>query len=165
MRRLTPAASNDLAYINLPRLRGGLELLLSESSDTIAPAIGCRAQNKPYWQFDMPALIDIDAAAVDLGNISPRTVRRLIADGELQAVKIRGCAPRVVAASIRAYIERQSGAHNPDGAGQALHGARQCQSAQRETKTAFTSGPIHRTGGQAGQAEAAKRLAARLGLK
>ena len=115
------------------------------------------------------SLLTLSQAAQHLGGISERTVRRLIADNELQSVKIRGCAPRVLPESIRAYIDRlAASAHNPEGAGQASqYGAQQCQSANQQhgTRTESTSGQTRRTGGPAGQAEAARRLAARLGLE
>jgi hypothetical protein len=56
-----------------------------------------------------PKLLPKDAAARELGGVSPRTVDRLRAAGELATVRVRGRV-MVCAASLDAYIERQRGA-------------------------------------------------------
>lgn len=116
----------------------------------------------------MTELYTLPEAAQRL-RVSESTVRRLIRSGDIQAIKIRGCAPRVLPASIAAYVERLAGAaQNPECAGQAMHNTEreQCQSAnqRQETKTASTKGRTAPIGGAHGQNPAAARLAARLGL-
>lgn len=55
---------------------------------------------------DVPTLLTVDEAATAL-SVSPRTVRSLLAGGELQTIKIKRCT-RISAASLGAYVRRQA---------------------------------------------------------
>jgi excisionase family DNA binding protein len=53
---------------------------------------------------DAPHLLKVAEAAAMLG-VSPRTIWRMIADGQLKAVRVRGCT-RVYLQSVEEYLKR-----------------------------------------------------------
>ena len=112
-------------------------------------------------------LWNLDETARQLGNVHPRTVRRLIDRGELPAVRIGRCI-RVPAAAVRGWIEQKiSRAHNPSGARQAVAttGVQTlCQNAKSEIKTVSLPGRIPHSGGPVTPMDAANRLGSLLGF-
>lgn len=119
-----------------------------------------------------PMAITVGAAAVAL-SVSARTVRRLLAGGELAPVRI-GRAVRVNAASLRAFVERASPPPVPVPApeniavratlvrGAMARETKPCQDDRNETKTDFSRGQTHRSGGRASRMDAGAQLAALL---
>jgi excisionase family DNA binding protein len=61
----------------------------------------------------MSLLLTYAEAAESLG-VSPATLRRLVADGELPAVSVRG-AVRVARSDVERYVERLRTRRMPDG--------------------------------------------------
>lgn len=99
-----------------------------------------------------PLLWTVDQAAESM-RLSTRTVRRLIAAGELQAVRVRSRV-RLQPEAVAEYVARC--------VGQAV-GETTCKSASK-IKTESISGATRRTGGQVSQTEAGAKLANLLGL-
>jgi excisionase family DNA binding protein len=82
----------------------------------------------------MNLLWSLEETARQLGDVSVRTVRRLIERRQLQVVKIgRRCL--VVPASVEAFVEQQQSRHNPPRAGDVLGGNSTCQ--KRTTAMVF----------------------------
>ena len=110
---------------------------------------------------DAPHLLDLETAAARLA-VSPRTVRRLIAAGDLPSVRILS-ARRIIASDLAAYIaSRTAAGNNPHGV--AVHGENTCHVNTSETRTGYTSGRTRPIGGRASHAQAGAALAAVLGF-
>jgi excisionase family DNA binding protein len=56
------------------------------------------------YNKDAPHLLKVPGAAAMLG-VSPRTIWRMIADGQLKAVHIRGCT-RLYLRSVNEYVKQ-----------------------------------------------------------
>ena len=115
-----------------------------------------------------PLLWNLNETARQLGGISTRTVRRLVAAGELTRVRI-GRRVLIPDQSIQAYIERNMYlAHNDDCVGpdvqQSMETSTCQENAKTETRTVFTGVRTRRTGGLVSPTQAAKDLAAVLEL-
>jgi len=104
-----------------------------------------------------PLLWTLDEAGKAMGGISSRTVRRLIQTGELQAIRIRGCAPRIRPEDVQTWIEQNlTPGHN--------NGARGSVPKQ-EKSTCLTNVMTAPFGGRRTPMPADAALGARLGLK
>jgi excisionase family DNA binding protein len=110
----------------------------------------------------MTLLWSLEETAQQLGDVSVRTVRRLIERRQLEAVKIgRRCL--VVPASVMALVEQQQQSrHNPRRAGDVLGGHSTCQ--KRTTAMVYVNEKARHTGGRVSPTPAADALAAVLGL-
>ncbi|MBK1633765.1 hypothetical protein CKO31_24100 [Thiohalocapsa halophila] len=106
-----------------------------------------------------PLALTLEAAAEAL-SVSPRTVRRLLDAGELGRVKI-GRAVRVSAASVRAYVERQTQVDKA-AVGANTAGVRLPGGGQVETGACRTGAKTARSGGPATSTTAAAELDALL---
>jgi excisionase family DNA binding protein len=102
----------------------------------------------------------MDEAARQLGDVSPRTVRRMVDRGELPTVKV-GRLVRIPADAVRGWVENNMRpAHNPECVGQDVQRRSTCQeNAKPETKMVSTNGKTHRTGGYRSPTRAAAELA------
>ncbi|TAM46300.1 MAG: DNA-binding protein [Gammaproteobacteria bacterium] len=95
-----------------------------------------------------PLLWSLSEAARQLGDVSTRTVRRLLVRGDLPSVRVgrRLCVPSL---AVREWVTKQSGpAHNPERAGPAM----------REEKTWHTDAKIVPFIGSASPTQAAREL-------
>ncbi|MBK7542305.1 MAG: helix-turn-helix domain-containing protein [Candidatus Competibacteraceae bacterium] len=81
-----------------------------------------------------PLLWSITETARQLGEVSARTVQRMIADGDLVEVSVRG-RTMVDVASVRRYIENRRARARMEG-----------KPCQEKIETDFTSSRSHRTG-------------------
>ena len=106
-------------------------------------------------------LWNLDEAARQLGGISPRTVRRLLARGELPAVRI-GTRLLIPAESVQDWINRQTVTYAEPCVGRPARGTGTCP--DEKTKTASTNAGIPRSGGPVTPTRAARELAAVLKL-
>ena len=96
-------------------------------------------------------------------GVSVRTVQRLVKTGGLPHVTM-GRLCRIPASAVRDWVENKTQTvHNLHGVRQAVRDQqeiRTCQSARNtETRTGSLNGQTRPTGGQAGQTQAASRLA------
>ncbi|TQF00216.1 MAG: helix-turn-helix domain-containing protein [Spiribacter salinus] len=112
-----------------------------------------------------PVLWSLEEAGRQLGDVSTRTVRRMVERGELSAVRV-GRRITVPAEAVRAWVERNMDAtHNRSRAGSDVREASTCrESAKRETRTVSTGARTRRNGGRATPTQAASELAEALGL-
>ena len=94
-------------------------------------------------------------------DVSDRTVRRLIEDGEIRSGYCRGKL-LVDPPSVRDYLDRIFGKVNTNGAGQVVRENDAWQNAKQSTES--TTGTTHRTGGQATPTAAAAELGVVLGF-
>ena len=110
-----------------------------------------------------PLLLTI-AQAADCLSVSSRTVRRLIAAGELAPVKI-GRALRLRVTDLQSYVDRPMTQSNI-GPGVAVHGESTCHDARpkRARERASTSGSARRIGGLSTPLDSGARLAEVLGF-
>lgn len=110
-------------------------------------------------------LWSIDETARQLGEVSTRTVRRMVERGELPTVKV-GRLVRIPASAAHEWQEEQmSPAHNDNRAGRDVQGGSTCRrSARPEIRTVSKGGRIRRTGGRVSPMKAADELAAVLEL-
>ncbi|UZR29034.1 helix-turn-helix domain-containing protein [Methylococcus mesophilus] len=109
----------------------------------------------------MAILWSFDETARQLGNVSIRTVRRMIDRGELPTVRI-GRRRMIPAEYVHAYVAEQIDlAHNFSRAGNVRQEKRTWLNEARGS----TGAPIHKRGGQATPTAAAIELAAVLGLQ
>ncbi len=110
-------------------------------------------------------LYSLEDTARQLGNVSTRTVRRLIDQRLLSTCKV-GRRLMVVADSVRDYVDGNiRPAHNQQCAGLNVREISTCkESAKRGTGTVSTGGKIRHTGGPVSPMQAARELAAVLEL-
>jgi len=107
-------------------------------------------------------LYTLDESAEQL-RVSTRTIRRLTERGELPFVRI-GRAIRIPVASVKKWIDDNTlEGHNLSCAGDVQGGKSTCQN--DKIKMDFTSARIRPTGGRVTATQAAKELAAVVGLK
>ncbi len=98
-------------------------------------------------------LWSLDEAAMQLGGISARTVRRMIGDGELPGVSVRRSL-KVPVAAVHEWVEKNMYlAHNNSCAGPRVH---------KEKSTCHTVAKIAPFGGQVTPTTAGKELDALL---
>jgi excisionase family DNA binding protein len=92
-------------------------------------------------------LWSLDEAAKAMGGISARTVRRLIQTGELQAIRIRGCAPRIRPEDVQTWIEQNIACdHNDKDARGKVPNQREVAQCQKQQK-GYTNAQIRHTCG------------------
>ena len=104
-------------------------------------------------------LWDLEETARQLGNVSCRTVLRMIARGEIATRKV-GRRRMVVSESVRDWLDgEKEPAHTVSRVGRDVRGANVCQKHANEKTTASTADPIHRTGGPAMSMRVARELA------
>ena len=102
-------------------------------------------------------LWSLDEAAKAMGGISARTVRRLIQTGELPAIRIRGCAPRIRPEDVQTWIEQNIARDHNNGARGSVP--------KQEKSTCLTNVVTAQFGGRRTPMPADAALGARLGLK
>ncbi len=106
-------------------------------------------------------LLTISEAAHRLA-VSARTVRRLIATGDLPSVHIRS-ARRILESDLASYIDRAiTSRNNADGV--TAKGTTPCHAKRHETRTAFTNAQTRPSGGSAYPMPSGAALAAVLGF-
>ena len=104
-------------------------------------------------------LWDLEETAHQLGNVSARTVLRMIARGEIATKKV-GRRRMVVSRSVRDWLDGEmQPTHTVSSVGRDVRGANVCQKHANEKMTASTADPIHRTGGPATSMRVARELA------
>ncbi|PZN75384.1 MAG: hypothetical protein DM484_19005 [Candidatus Methylumidiphilus alinenensis] len=104
-------------------------------------------------------LWSLDEAAKAMGGISARTVRRLIQTGELPAIRIRGCAPRIRPEDVQTWIEQNIVRNHNNGARGSVP--------KKEESTCLTNrktdkGSLAQSGGRVTQTQVARELDALL---
>ncbi|MGB4335799.1 MAG: helix-turn-helix domain-containing protein [Chromatiaceae bacterium] len=111
--------------------------------------------------MDAPHLLSLETAADRLA-VSTRTLRRLLAAGDLPSVRIRA-ARRILASDLSAYIaSRSTGSDNSPGV--AVNGETTCHENKYATKTGSTNGRTRPIGGAACRVQSAGAFAAVLGF-
>ena len=111
--------------------------------------------------MDAPHLLSLETAADRLA-VSTRTLRRLLAAGDLPSVRIRA-ARRIIATDLAAYIaSRSTGSDNSPGV--AVNGETKCHENKYATKTGSIGERTRPIGGVASRAQAGAALAAVLGF-
>ena len=108
-------------------------------------------------------LWSLEEAGKAMGGISARTVRRLIQTGELPAIRIRGCAPRLRPADVQIWIEQNiTHAHNHPARGSVPNQREvaQCQNQQK----GFMNVQTRRTGGSPTQMPTVSEFGVLLGF-
>ena len=104
-------------------------------------------------------LWSLEETARQLGDVSTRTVRRMIDRREIFTKKV-GRRRMVIAASVRAWLdEDMTTAHTVQSVGRDVQGVKACQKHAGESRTASTVDRIRRTTGPASSIRAAKELA------
>ena len=111
--------------------------------------------------MDAPHLLSLETAADRLA-ISTRTLRRLLAAGDLPSVRIRA-ARRILASDLSAYIASNSTVSDNQ-PGVAVNGETKCHENKYVTKTEYTGGRTRPIGGPASRALAGAALARVLGF-
>ena len=111
--------------------------------------------------MDAPHLLDLETAADRLA-VSVRTLRRLLAAGDLPSVRIRA-ARRILASDLSAYIASNSTVSDNQ-PGVAVNGETKCHENKYVTKTEYTGGRTRPIGGPASRALAGAALARVLGF-
>jgi excisionase family DNA binding protein len=109
-------------------------------------------------------LWNLDEVARQLGNVSTRTVRRMLERGELPSIRI-GRAVRIPADAVREWVDQNmTHPHNQQCAGPDVRGVSTCQKSATGTKMVSTREKIRHTGGSATSTQVARELAAVLEL-
>lgn len=104
-------------------------------------------------------LWDLEETAHQLGNVSARTVLRMIARGEIATKKV-GRRRMVISQSVRDWLEGDiRPAHTGECVGRDVRGVNVCRKHANERMTASTAELIHRTGGPATSMRVARELA------
>lgn len=104
-------------------------------------------------------LWDLEETARQLGNVSSRTVLRMIARGDITSKKV-GRRRMVVSQSVRSWLDGDAQpAHTANSVGRDVRGVNVCQKHANGKVTASIADPIHRTGGQATSTRVARELA------
>lgn len=104
-------------------------------------------------------LWNLEETARQLGNVSSRTVLRMIARGEIATKKV-GRRRMVVSQSVRDWLDGDlQPTHTTNCVGRDVRGVNVCQKHANGKATASTADRIHRTGGQATSTQVAKELA------
>ena len=111
--------------------------------------------------MDAPHLLSLETAAARLA-VSTRTLRRLLAAGDLPSVRIRA-ARRILASDLSTYIASKSTVSDNQ-PGVAVNGETKCHEQKYATKTEYTGGRTRLTGGPASRALAGAALAEVLGF-
>ncbi|WP_083924517.1 helix-turn-helix domain-containing protein [Lamprocystis purpurea] len=123
-------------------------------------SVGSRGFPRQRTRYDAvtePLLWSIDETARQLGNISRRTVERLLATGKLRPVKI-GRRRMIDPASARALVTNNALGDTSPGA--AVLEITPCQKPGNATKMVSSSDRTRRTGGPRRPTDSADRLAA-----
>ncbi|WP_367268252.1 tyrosine-type recombinase/integrase [uncultured Lamprocystis sp.] len=127
---------------------------------SFSDSVGSRGFHRQRTRYDAvtdPLLWSVDETARQLGNISRRTVERLLATGKLRPVKI-GRRRMVDPKSARALVTNNALGDTSSGA--AVLEITPCQKPESATKTVSSSGRTRRTGGPRRPTDSADRLAA-----
>ena len=122
------------------------------------------SNRRPFPLGDV-LLWSLTETAHRLGGISPRTVRQMIAAGDIRAQKI-GRRVLVVADSVHQYLDMdRTLTHTSPCAGEAVQpgGLHTCQESAKEIRTGSTPAQIRRTGGPVSPNPMADLLAEVLG--
>ncbi len=134
----------------------------TEATDRVGPR-GVRLN-----KMSSDALLwSLSETARQLGGLSVRTVRRMLARGELPTVKV-GRTVKIPASAVREWVGRNMASADAwQGAGKAVRGQEKyiSLSARRDgTKKGASNVPTRRTGGPRSWTNAADQLAVVLGL-
>ena len=105
-----------------------------------------------------PLLWDLKETAHQLGNVSTRTVQRLVARGEI-ATKRVGRRRMVIAASVQAWLDGDMPtAHTGKRVGRDVRGVKACQKHAGKKGTASTAALTRQTTGPVTSMRAAREL-------
>jgi hypothetical protein len=105
-----------------------------------------------------PLLVDLAVYARQLGQISTRTVRRLIDTDAIRSVRV-GRRLMVTLESVRAYVDQGNArSHNPDRVGPDVQENSTCRNANNAIKMDSIVGTTRRVGGLRTSTLAAREL-------